>query len=142
MHIKTLMAPLAALGLLTLAPAARAASGGVLYDCDITQLKRGGGYISEKLAIVLDQNGKATISDGMILHVYASPIEADMVRKNDRRLFVGWTVAGFVNSHNQLAPIFEYQATIKKNGKISVYARPDGYPDRFSGEGTCKKRTG
>ncbi|MBW4707728.1 hypothetical protein KX928_08005 [Roseobacter sp. YSTF-M11] len=114
---------------------------GVLYDCDMTQTKRGGGYISQKIAVVILPDGTATVSDAVILHVNSVPIAADRVRRTDRKIVVHWTVKGLVNGHNQRTSYFDYQATIKTNGKISVHARPDGYSDRFSGTGTCTTRT-
>lgn len=113
---------------------------GVLYDCDLTQLKRGGGWISEKIGIVLDGTGRARVSDALILSVHSVPIDGEIVRNNDRKLVVTWTLRGITNGSNQYTPYFDYHATVRKNGAISVYARPDGYHNRFSGTGTCKMR--
>lgn len=130
------------LTILLLTCAASAASAqSVLYECDMTQLKRGKGWISEKIAIVLHENGTASVSDSMVLRVSSVPIAAESVRNTDKKLTVKWVIRNYTNSSNQTTPYFDYEATIRKNGKISVYASPDGFPDRFSGTGTCAKRT-
>lgn len=114
----------------------------VLYECDMTQLTRSKGWISEKIAIVLHDNGKASVSDYMVLRVNAAPIAAESVRNTSRKLVVKWVIRDYTNGNNQTTPFFDYEATIRKNGKISVYASPDGFPDRFSATGTCTTRSG
>lgn len=117
------------------------AAQGVLYDCDMTNLKRGKGWISEKIAIVVRDNGTATVSDSLVLAVYSAPVAAESVRQTANRLTVRWTIRSYTNGSNQRTPYFDFEATIRKNGKISVYARPDLYHNQFSGTGTCTKRT-
>lgn len=121
--------------------AATANAGGVLYECDMTQLKRGKGWISEKIAIVLHDNGAASVSDSMVLRVSSVPVAAQSVRNTSSKLVVKWVIRNYTNGSNQTTPYFDYEAIIRKNGKISVYASPDGYPDRFSGTGSCSKRS-
>lgn len=116
------------------------AAQGVLYDCDLTQLKRGGGWISEKIGIVIDEEGRASVSDAHVLQRTSAPIDGTVVRNNDRRLVVAWTISGARDRSGQTATRFRYEATIKNDGQITVYARPSGYSNRFFGTGTCTTR--
>lgn len=127
--------------LFLLLPLPALAAQGVLYDCDMTNLKRGKGWISEKFAFVVRDNGTVTVSDAFVLEVYSAPVTASSVRQTANRLTIKWTIRGYTNSENQRTPYFDFEATIRKNGKISVYARPDLYHNQFSGTGTCTKRT-
>lgn len=116
---------------------------GVLYDCDITQKRQGVGWISDKIAIVVTQGGQVVVSDGIILRFNQQPVQARIGRNTDRKLVIRWTLKNVVNANNQTTPAFEYSATLRKaTNEISVYANPDGYPNRFSGKGTCALRHG
>ncbi|WP_298972424.1 hypothetical protein [uncultured Roseobacter sp.] len=126
--------------LILFTPLPAAAAQGVLYDCTMTQLSRGGGWISEKIGIALHENGRVTVSDRIILRSSSVPIDADRVRKTDRKLVVNWVLRDFKNSDSQTTSRFNFDATIRKDGKITVYARPSGYRNRFSGTGTCTTR--
>lgn len=116
---------------------------GVLYDCDITQKRQGVGWISEKIAIVVTQSGQVVVSDGIILRFNRQPMQARVGRNTDRKLVIRWTLKDVVNANNQTTPAFEYSATLSKaTNKIAVYASPEGYPNRFSGKGTCALQYG
>ncbi|MEP2641752.1 hypothetical protein [Roseobacter sp.] len=128
------------MSLCLLAPVPGFAAQGVLYDCDITEAKRTGGWIGDKIAIVHFDDGTATVSDSFVLAVNSGPIQAKVKRNTDRKLVVTWTIEGYETSGNQYVPYFDFRATIKKDGAITVYAQPDGYHNRFSGSGMCRKR--
>lgn len=123
-------------------PAFAAKTEGVLYDCDITQKKDRLYWIADKIAIVVKDNGEVIVLDEVIMRFHTRPMEAHVTRQNDKKLAIRWTLTDLVNSSNQYTAAFEYQATLNKgSNKISVHARPEGYPNRFSGSGSCTPRT-
>lgn len=114
----------------------------VLYECDITR-KSTGSWISDKMGIVIDAQGKAFVSDGTTLTFYNGPVAATKGRNNARVLVVHWRIDNAVSSGNQTVPTFDYTAKItKKSMKISVSATPNGYSNRFQGTGKCVVRPG
>ncbi|WP_227269766.1 hypothetical protein [Roseobacter weihaiensis] len=116
--------------------------GGVLYDCDMTEKRQGVGWISDKIGIVITNTAKVVVSDAVILQFYQRPLEGRLSRNNDRKLVVRWRLKNIVNGANQTTTAFDYTATITKaTNRITVYANPDGYPNRFSGRGTCVLKT-
>ena len=134
------MALAALLGLSGTAIAAK--TNGILYDCDITQKKDRLYWIADKIAIVVLDNGEVVVSDEVILRFHSRPMAARVTRDNDRKLAIRWTLKDLVNSSNQYTSAFEYHATLNKgSNEISVHARPEGYPNRFSGRGGRKPRT-
>ncbi|MFK7745469.1 MAG: hypothetical protein AB8B47_10470 [Roseobacter sp.] len=128
--------------LLTAGPALAAQPTGVLYDCDITQKRDRLFWIADKIAIVVKDDGEVVVFDQVILRFNEAPLTARVTRNNDRRMVLRWTLRNVVNGANQLTTAFDYTATLtKSNNRIAVYASPEGYSDRFSGKGTCTKRT-
>ncbi len=124
------------------APVMAAKSGGVMYDCDITQKRERLYWIADKIAIVVMNSGEVVVFDEVILNYHSKPMEAHVTRDNDKKLAIRWTLKDLVNNSNQYTSAFEYSATLHKaTNRISVYANPDGYPNRFSGRGTCTPRT-
>lgn len=122
-------------------PALAAKAKGTLYDCDITQKRDRLYWIADKIAIVVMENGEVMVYDEVIMRFHNAPMQARVTRDNTRKLAISWTLKDLVNSSNQYTSAFEYQATLNKSSnKISVYARPDGYPNRFNGSGTCTPR--
>lgn len=123
-------------------PAFAATEKGVLYDCDITQKRDRLFWIADKIAIVVKDDGEVVVFDEVILHYHRSPMSARVTRDNDKKLAIRWTLKDLVNTSNQHTSAFEYSAMLdKKDNSIAVYATPDGYPNRFSGKGTCVSRT-
>ncbi|MFK7765331.1 MAG: hypothetical protein AB8B62_18855 [Roseobacter sp.] len=119
-----------------------AASSAVLYDCTITKKKQGVDWISEKVGIVLQDDGTAIVSDAVILHFKRKPLTATSVRNTERRLDVRWTVRDAADSSEQKIGHFDYHARLnKKTGAFALYAKPDEYPNRFSGKGSCQIKT-
>lgn len=123
-------------------PAVAATPQGILYDCNITDKKDRLYWIADKIAIVALNSGEVMVSDQVILRFNDTPLAAQISRNNDRRMTIRWTLKNIKNSDNQHTAAFEYTATLsKKTNRISVHASPDGYPDRFSGKGSCTPRT-
>ncbi|MFK7881343.1 hypothetical protein [Roseobacter sp.] len=123
--------------------ASAASAQGVLYDCDVTEKKKNLGWISNKVAIVVAEDGQASVSDSVILYFAKRPMAAQVDRNNAKKLNVSWTLKNVVNAANQVTPYFDYTAQInKRNMRFSIYAQPENYPNRFSGKGSCTLRTG
>lgn len=126
---------------LVLSAPAFAATGGVLYDCDITQKRERLFWIADKIAIVVKDTGEVVVFDEVILTFNQSPLTARVTRDTTKKLAIRWTLKDLVNSSNQYTSAFEYTATLNKGtNRIAVYASPDGYPNRFSGKGSCTAR--
>lgn len=127
-----------ALFLMMPGPVFAAGPGGVLYDCDITDKRERLGWIADKIGIVITNNAKVFVSDAVILQFEGKPLQGRIGRSNDRKLVVRWRLKNIVNGENQTTPSFDYTATITKaTNRITVYANPDGFSNRFSGRGTC-----
>ena len=120
-----------------------ASAGGSYYECDIQTTRASGGWVSAKMAIIMREDGQVLVSDAIILQFNKTPIAARVTRNNDRKMVVRWRLSNLVNSHNQLTPSFDYTAALtKSNNKVHVAGSPDGYPDRFTGTGTCTLKKG
>jgi hypothetical protein len=121
---------------------AEAKSTGVLYDCDITEKRDRLYWIADKIAIVVKPDGQVVVFDEVIMRFNSQPMPARVTSETDRKLAIRWTLEDLTNSSNQHTSAFEYHATLNKSSnKISVFARPDGYPNRFTGSGHCTPRT-
>ena len=91
----------------------------------------------------MKDNGQVLVSDAVILQFKDAPIVARVTRNNDRKMVVRWRLDNIVNSHNQQTPSFDYTASLtKSNNKVHIAGSPDGYPDRFTGTGTCTLKQG
>ncbi|WP_298913330.1 hypothetical protein [uncultured Roseobacter sp.] len=118
------------------------AAQGVLYDCDVTQKRKDLDWISDKVGIVVKPNGQVTVIDAVILYFNKTPMSAKVVRNDAKRLDVRWTIRGAKDDANQRVGYFDYSAQInKKTNKFAIYAKPENYPNRFSGKGKCTPRT-
>ena len=122
-------------------PVLAAKAKGILYDCDITDKRDRLYWIADKIAIVVMDSGEVMVYDEVIMRFHNEPMAAQVTRDNTRKLAIRWTLKDLVNSSNQYTSAFEYRATLNKSSnKISVHARPDGYPNKFSGSGVCTTR--
>ncbi|MEM1073261.1 MAG: hypothetical protein AAGI36_02335 [Pseudomonadota bacterium] len=57
-----------------------------LYDCTVTQKKKGVGWISNKVGIVLYNDGTAMVSDSVILQFNNAPMRAQSVSETNKRI--------------------------------------------------------
>ncbi|MEM6305558.1 MAG: hypothetical protein AAF744_12635 [Pseudomonadota bacterium] len=124
---------LSALGLAT------AAQASVLYDCRMPG-QAANSWVSPRIAMVFDTDGTVTVSDGIVLGVLGGPVEARASRNGDR-IRVTWTVAGAKDNKGERIPKFSYEAQLSQSdNSLYVVAKPVGFPQRFSGRGTCNTR--
>ncbi len=116
-----------------------AMSAGVLYDCDL-DVKRAQGWVSNKMAFVFEDTGSVKVADGVLLHYVGNPVAARL-RKKGEVARLNWNLAGAVDVAQQVIPTISYSAKLNlKTLSLSVSARPVGFPQKFSGKGTCVKR--
>ena len=114
----------------------------VLYECQITQKKEGMDWISDQVGIVVSADNSVKVLDAVTLYFFEGPIDATRVRNSAGKLDVRWTISDARDSANNYIPHFEYHAIInKKNGSFALYAKPENYPNRFSGKGHCVTKT-
>lgn len=110
-------------------------------DCDITEKRDGLFWISDKIGIVITAAGEVIVSDQVILSFNDAPIKATVTRNTDRKMVIRWRVKDAVDGDNQQIGSFDYSATLTKaTNRISVFADPVGYRNRFNGSGTCSTR--
>lgn len=115
---------------------------GVLYDCDITELRENVGWVPEKIGIVVDEGGAVTVIDPLIMHFNKEPMQARVSRNTADRLDIRWTLRNVTGGSNQTVDFFDYQVQINKNtNRIGVWAKPDNFQNRFTGKGNCTPRT-
>ncbi|KEJ90330.1 hypothetical protein [Sulfitobacter donghicola] len=125
--------------LMVVSLAAPAAAKGVLYDCKL-DAKRAKGWVSPTMAIVFEDAGTVKVADGALLHYVGHPVVA-RVRKSGDVARLHWNIAGAHDHVGQVIPTFSYTAKLNlKTLGVSVLAKPVGFPQRFTGKGTCKKR--
>jgi hypothetical protein len=108
-------------------------------ECTIPPSTAGGGYITGTYVFHHDPGkASAVASDGVILHVFAAPIEVRVTADSDRKLVFSWDVA-MTDSAGQQARMM-YRATyFRQNGRMTVRATPGGgFANSFEGRGACR----
>lgn len=123
--------------LLGAAGGASAQSGGLLYECDITKRDARVDWVSPKYAFVVQEAGVSVI-DQIILHFLEEPV---VVRPRQRAngMQLRWTVAA-EDSRKTVARM-SYRAVLDTDKKtVSIRVTPVGFPQGWSGSGTCTTR--
>jgi hypothetical protein len=124
-------------------PGFAATGKGILYDCDITEKRDRLFWISDKMAIVITGEGQVVVSDQVILHFNEKPMQARVTRNTARKMTIRWTIRNAVDGNNQTVSRLNYTAVLSKDdNRIEVYARPQGFSNRFGGKGQCATRNG
>ena len=112
------------------------------YECKFThEQARGGGWIPEILILTDDDvTGEIIVFDPVIKHFVGQPIEAALEARTKVRSTYKWEVRTEVRGrYARMAYIFSYRS----NGlPANISARPGGYDNSFSGDGTCKVSKG
>lgn len=109
------------------------------YACK-TDAKVANGWISPSIGFVLDGKGGVQVIDSVILHFKGEPMAARVKGRGDK-LRITWTIPAATDSKGERVPSFGYIATLDQKTKaLSLIAKPGGYPQRFSGKGTCQLR--
>lgn len=123
------------------ATAAHAAPG-YLYDCDMSHVKQGKGWVSPKIAFVLPGDGTVKIADSVTLHFNKGPLPGTIVRENNKRLVIKWTIDNARADNGMTYNNLQYRASISKSsGQIELTMQPRHYDAGLRSPGSCRKRT-
>lgn len=116
--------------------AAPVAAKGVFYACDM-KVSRADGWVSPKVGFVFDGNGGVQVIDSVTLHFLGEPVPA-RANKRANKARIKWNIAAAEDSKGQRVPTFSYIARLDlETLAVSLVAKPVGFPQRFSGKGTC-----
>ncbi len=115
-----------------------AMAAGILYDCDLDS-KLVNGWVSQKMAFVFEGDGTVKVVDSVLLALDVGAVNA-RVRKSGDVARMHWNIAAAIDSVGQKIPTFSYTAKLNlETLSLSVLAKPVGFPQRFTGKGTCVK---
>lgn len=119
-----------------------AGASGFLYECDMRDPDQGLGWVSPKIAIVLPGDGSATVVDALTLTFAEDPVPGRILRDNDARFIVKWTLKDVRADTGRSFAHFDYRASISKStGRIELTAGPRTFDSGLRSVGTCRKRT-
>jgi hypothetical protein len=118
------------------------ASAGVEWTCNMTDHARSKGWISETIVFSEDESGGVIVADSVILYYDKKPKVAKVLRSNDARLVVKWTLENAETDRGQKIGNFDYRASISKTkGSIQVTAIPRHFDSGLQSNGQCTPRT-
>ena len=112
------------------------------YECRFPQENpRGGGWIPTMLILTEDDvKGEIIVFDPLIKHFIGTPIKARLSARTKVRSTYSWEVK--TANKGQYARM-AYTLSYRSNGQpATMSARPGGYRNSFSAEGTCKVSKG
>ena len=119
--------------------AAGVAQAATLFECDL-KTRIHNGWVSPKMAFVIEDDGGAKVIDGITLAFLDGPAEAKVTRRGDN-LRINWTIANAKDDAGNYIPTFRYFANLNSaTHAVSVVAKPAAYPQRWSAKGSCKIR--
>ncbi len=131
---------LAAFCVAAMAMGTPALAAGTLYDCKM-DTKNPRGWVSPRINIVFDDQGKVSVIDSVTLYFLERPAQARAVRQGDN-IRLSWNIAGARDSRGARVPTMRYIANLNQSTKkIRVVAKPVGAPQRWSKTGTCRTKT-
>lgn len=109
-----------------------------VYDCKLNVDNRG--YIAEHIVFALDTaSGAIRVDDGVIEYYAHKPADAVVTGNDAKTITFTWGV--FMTNSKAQSTKMAYRATYFRSGGIlDVTGRPAGYPNDFSGRGTCTKQ--
>ncbi|MBM1631561.1 hypothetical protein [Sulfitobacter mediterraneus] len=121
---------------------AAAASPGYMYDCDLQGTDKAYGWITPKMAFVVEEQGDVKVVDGVVLHFNNAPLETKVLRNDGKRMILRWVVTNAKADSGRTFNNFRYRASLSKSsGKVEVTAIPAHYDTGVRATGVCKKRT-
>ncbi|MEM6890523.1 MAG: hypothetical protein AAF636_20675 [Pseudomonadota bacterium] len=129
-------------GVFSFVTAVSAQAGGFIYDCTIPDADEYH-FIAPKVAIIVEQNGTASVLDTLALRRGGTPFPAQISRNTEQKMVVRWVVKDTTDSDNQSAARMNFEAMInKKTGKIRMFARTPGFSNTLTNSGLCQVVTG
>lgn len=112
------------------------------YECKFPQeAGRGGGWIPEMLILTDDDvKGEIMVYDPVIKHFIGNPIKAKLLARTNVRSTYKWEVKIEARgNYSRMA----YTLSYRSNGQpATMSARPGGYDNSFTADGTCKVSKG
>ncbi|MBM1558315.1 hypothetical protein JQV19_12880 [Sulfitobacter mediterraneus] len=119
-----------------------AAAPAFLYDCDLHGTDQAHGWITPKMAFVVEKQGEVKVVDGVVLHFNNAPLETKVLRNDGKRMILRWVVTNAKADSGRTFNNFRYRASISKSsGKVEVTAIPAHFDTGVRATGVCKKRT-
>ncbi|UWR10107.1 hypothetical protein [Sulfitobacter mediterraneus] len=119
-----------------------AAAPAFLYDCDLQGTDQAHGWITPKMAFVVEEQGEVKVVDGVVLHFNKAPLATKVLRNDDKRMILRWVVTNAKADSGRTFNNFRYRASISKSsGKVEVTAIPAHFDTGVRATGVCKKRT-
>jgi len=112
------------------------------YECKFLQeAGRGGGWIPEMLILTDDDvKGEIMVFDPVIKHFVGNPIKAKLLARTNVRSTYKWEVKIEAGGDQ---PRMAYTLSYRSNGQpATMSARPGGYDNSFTADGTCKVSKG
>ena len=139
--LKSLFLPAALAAFLVASTPPAYAAPGFIYDCDMSDVAQGNGWVSPKIAFVMAEDGTVQVVDAVTLHFTKGAVAGTILRDNGTRLIVKWTVKGARSRNGISIANFDYRASLaKRSGKIELSAGPRAFGARLRSAGTCTKR--
>lgn len=107
------------------------------YDCTITS--RGGNNIPEYVLVTFDEKtGTATALDEFVDHYVGKPIDARVVKDNEKRLTVSYALEDIKGKYGRTILDDETRVTLMKaSGEAIVSYRQNG-SSTTNGSGSCE----
>jgi len=129
---------------LMLAQTAQAAPGDI-YTCVMKDVR--GKAIAEEIILAhADNSDSYTVIDGIIDFYEGHPIEATLIKDNDKRIEVKWQVLveyNLENSPKRVSTSTLYRMVVfRKNNRAQIYAKPPGYTNQWFASGRCARVRG
>lgn len=123
---------------LPLAPAVQAKDKVEALECRFAVRSANKGWVPEVLVVARVPGAKnVVISDPILLAFEKGPKEVRLAEETARRLTYKWSVETVIA--NRQSARMRYVLTLyKADGTAKLTARPGGYSDDFTSNGTCK----
>jgi hypothetical protein len=122
---------------------AQAAS--TIYDCKFaTGTARDGNWIPTVLVLRHDTaTGKVVVFDPIIKHFIGNPIDARLSEETSQRRTFTWVVDARNTPSERQSARMAYWLNYYVNGRPArMIAKPSGYDNEWTGDGTCVARQG
>ena len=107
-------------------------------ECKLPVTGAGGGYITGLYYIQHEEGSpEAIVSDEVIMYYNnEQPMTARVSADTDVKLVFTWNVQ--MTNSGQMTRMQYRAAWFRKNGLLTIRAKPGGYSNSFEGRGTCR----
>ena len=119
-----------------------AAAAGILYECDMSNINRGNGWVSPKIAFVLPGDGSVTVVDAVTLHFNGKPLGGKIQRDSNTHTHIRWTIKDARSDNGTAFSKVDYKAVLTKaSGRINLTTKARQSASNVQTQGRCAKRT-